>query len=68
MYLSALRNHVRICSLSESNAYQCNVNRGVFGAAKVSHFRQLSRPFEVIEFESERGKGMGVVVGVMWAV
>ena len=32
---------------------------------KVGHFRQLSSPFEVIEFESERGKGIGVVVGMM---
>ncbi len=25
---------------------------------KLGHFRQLSSPFEVIEFDSERGKGM----------
>ena len=30
---------------------------------KRRHFRQLSSPFEVIEFGSERGKGMCVVVG-----
>ena len=29
---------------------------------KLGHLRQLSSPFEVIEFESERGKGMWAVV------
>ena len=34
---------------------------------KLGHFRRLSSPFEVIEFESEWGKGMGGVVGVMYS-
>ena len=28
------------------------------GDLKLGHFRQQSSPFEVSEFESERGKGM----------
>ncbi len=32
---------------------------------KLGHFRQQSSPFEVIEFDSDRGKEMCGVVGVM---
>ncbi len=32
---------------------------------KLGHFRQLSSPFEVIEFESDRGKEMCGAVGVI---
>ena len=32
---------------------------------KLGHSSQLSSPFEVIEFESERGKGMWAAVGVV---
>ena len=32
---------------------------------KLGHFRRLSSPGEVVEFESERGKEMCVAVGVV---